>query len=120
MLRVEIQDPANCLSLKLQGRFTGDEAETTRTLMTRYRAGMTLVVDLTELTFIDSVGEQVLSFFDQFGAKFVAETSYSLDICERLHLRLLQDGPSDADTLGTSSTKGVQGNRRARRPLVNN
>jgi hypothetical protein len=119
MLRVEIQDAANNLSFKLQGRFTGDEAENTRTLMTRYRAGMTLVVDLTELTFIDSVGEQVLLFFGQFGAKFVAETSYSLDICERLHLRLLQDGPSDANTLGTSST-GVQDNRRARRPLVNN
>jgi len=118
MLRVEIQDPANCLSLKLQGRFTGDEAENTRALMTRYHAGMTLVVDLTELTFIDSVGEQVLLFFGQFGAKFVAETSYSLDICERLHLGLLQDRPSDANTLGAASTNTGPRIRRVRRPLV--
>jgi hypothetical protein len=118
MLRVQIEDSADNLNLKLQGRFTGDEAENTRTLMTRYRAGMTLVVDLTELTFFDSAGEQVLLFFGQFGAKFVAETSYSLDICERLHLRLLQGGPSDANTSGTSSTNGGQRTRRTRRLLV--
>ncbi len=118
MLRVEIEDSANSLNLKLQGRFSGDEAENTRTLMTRHRAGMTLGVDLTEVTFVDSVGEQVLLFFGQLGAKFVAETSYSLDICERLHLRLLQDGPSDANTLGTSSTNAGPRIRRVRRPLV--
>ena len=56
MLRVEMHDSASSLSLKLEGRFTGDDADHTRTLMTRCRAGMRLVVDLTEVTFIDSVG----------------------------------------------------------------
>jgi hypothetical protein len=92
MLRVETHDSPNTLSLKLEGRFTGDDAENTRTLMMRCREGMRLVVDLTEVTFIDTVGEEVLSFFGRFGAEFVAETSYTLDICERLHLRLLRVG----------------------------
>ena len=56
MLRVDIRDSANALSLKLEGRFTGNDAENTRTLMARCHDGMTLVVDLTEVTFIDSDG----------------------------------------------------------------
>ena len=59
---MHIQDAANTLSLKLEGRFTAEAAENTRTLVTRCHDGMQLVVDLTEVTFIDSVGEEVLSF----------------------------------------------------------
>lgn len=113
MLRVEIYDSANGLSLKLEGRFTGDDAENTRTLITRCRDGMRLVLDLTDVTFIDSVGEEVLSFFGQFGAEFAASTSYTLDLCERLHLRLAPDGASDTNASGASRTNG-----RRRRALV--
>ena len=67
MLRVDIRDSANAVSLKLEGRFTGNDAENTRTLMTRCHDGMTLIVDLTEVTFIDSVGEEVLSFLAASG-----------------------------------------------------
>lgn len=97
MLRVDIQDAENILSLKLEGRFTAEAAENSRTLMTRCRDGMQLVVDLTEVTFIDSVGEEVLSFFGRFGAEFVAQTSYTLDMCERLHLRLARGEASDSN-----------------------
>lgn len=86
--------------------------------MTRYRAGMGLVVDLTEVTFVDSVGEQVLLFFGQFGAEFVAETSYSLDICERLHLRLVQGRPSDANTPSASNPSNGRRTRHSRRSLI--
>src|SRR5271169_1162344 len=92
MLRVETRDSANSLSLKLEGRFTGGDAENTRTLITRCREGKRLIVELTDVTFIDSVGEDVLSFFGRFGAEFAASTSYALDACERLHLRLAQHG----------------------------
>jgi len=116
MLRVEIHDSANGLSLKLEGRFTGDNAENTRTLITRRREGMRLVVDLTDVTFIDSVGEEVLSFFGRFGAEFAASTSYTLDVCERLHLRLAREGASDTDTSGASRTNGRRRKALARQP----
>jgi hypothetical protein len=98
MLRVEIQGSPDTSILKLEGRLTGDDAEHTRTLVTHCLHGIRLVVDLTEVTFIDSVGEEVLSFFGRFGAEFAAQTSYTLDICERLRLRLSRDGASDANT----------------------
>lgn len=117
MLRVEVDDSANTLSLKLQGRLVGEEAKNTRALMMRYRAGMRLVVDLTEVTFVDAVGEDLLSFFSRFGADFIAETSYSRYICERLHLHVAE--LSDGNPLCPCSANGVQRNRRARPPLVN-
>lgn len=116
MLRVEIRDSANSLSLKLEGRFTGDDAENTRTLITRCREGMKLVVDLTDVIFIDSVGEEVLSFLGWFGAEFVASTSYTLDVCERLHLRLAGDGASDTNTSRASPTNGRRRMAHAHQP----
>lgn len=105
MLGVEMHDSASSLSPKLEGRFTGDDADHTRTLMTRCRAGMRLVVDLIEVTFIDSVGEGVLSFFGRFGAEFIAQTSYySLGVCERLRLHLARSGASDANSSSTFLT----------------
>lgn len=104
MLRVEILDSADALNLKLEGRFTGEHAEQTRMLVTRCRNGMRLVVDLTDVVFVDAVGEEVLSFFARFGAEFVAPTSYTLDFCERLHLPLAPTGSSHANTSGSSPT----------------
>ena len=92
MLRVQIHDSSNIFRIKLSGRFTGNDAENTRTLITRYREGLTTVVDLTDVTLIDSVGEEALSFFGRFGAEFAASTSYTLDVCERLDLRPARDG----------------------------
>jgi len=116
MLRIDIHDSANVLSLKLEGRFTGNDAENACTLMARCHDGKTLVVDLTEVTFIDSRGEEVLSSFGRFGAEFVARTSYTLDICERLRLRLAPSQSSDADRSGASRTNGRSRRAIARKP----
>ena len=76
MLRVDIHDPADILSLKSEGS-SAVMTSSTRTLMTRCRDGMKLGVDLTEVTFIDVVGEEVLSFFSRLGAQFVAPFLHS-------------------------------------------
>jgi hypothetical protein len=104
MLRIETHESSNTLNLRLEGRFTGDDARHIRTLMTRCHPGMRLVVDLTDVTYVDSVGETVLSFFRGLGAAFVAQTSYSLDICERLHLHLASSEASDSNKPGTFPT----------------
>jgi hypothetical protein len=92
MLRVEVQDSANALIVRLEGRLTGQHAEHIRMLIASSEATGRLVVDLTEVTFIDPVGEAALSSFSRLGAKFVAEDVYVLGVCERLHLPLARNG----------------------------
>jgi hypothetical protein len=116
MLRVEIHDSANTVTLKFQGRFTGDDAQNTCTLVRRCFDGMRLLVDITEVTFIDSAGEEALSFFGRFGAEFLAETSYSLDVCERLELRLIRDAASDTHGSSGSETKSPGRKTHTRHP----
>ena len=97
MLRAELRDSAETLNVKLEGRFRGSDAEHIRDLITRSTIVAKLVVDLAEIVFIDTVGEQVLSLFGRLGAEFVAPTSYALDVCERLHLPLAQTNGSRAN-----------------------
>jgi hypothetical protein len=106
MLRVEICDSAETLILRLVGRFTGDDAEHTRTLAARFAARGKLLVDLTEVVFIDAAGEEALSFLGQFGAQFVAPNSYVLDACERLNLGVAPNSSSHLSTLGERSANG--------------
>jgi hypothetical protein len=108
MLRVEICDSADTLILRLEGRFTGGDAEYTRTLTTRSAARVKLLIDLTEVAFIDAVGEEVLSFLGQLGAEFVAPNSYTLDVCERLNLPVASNGSSHMKALGGPHTNGDQ------------
>ena len=90
MLRVELHDSV----LKLEGRLTAVDAEHIRALMTRCDAPSKIKVDITEVSFVDSVGEALLSFLGRDGAEFVADTAYSLDVCERLDLRVARNGIS--------------------------
>jgi hypothetical protein len=108
MLRVEILDSADTLKFRLEGRFTGEDAEQTRMLTTRCRNGTRLVVDLTDVEFIDAAGEDVLSFFGRFGAEFIVPTSYTLDVCERLNLPVVPAGNSHENTSRISPTNDGQ------------
>jgi hypothetical protein len=49
-----------------------------------------LLVDLTEVTYVDASGEAVLEWLATIGAQFATEVYYSRDICERLFLPLGQ------------------------------
>ena len=106
MLRVEICDSAETLTLRLEGRFAGDDAEHTRTLAARFGARGKLLVDLTEVVFIDAVGEKVLSFLGRLGGEFVTPNSYVLDVCERLNLRVAPKGSSHLSALGDRTANG--------------
>lgn len=106
MLRVEIRNSVDVWHIMLEGRFAGDDAEHARMVITRCPAGVKVIVDLTETVFIDTVGEEVLSFFGRFGAEFVAPTSYTLDICQRRHLPLFRPRSSHTNTFDSSAPNG--------------
>ena len=114
MLRFEIHNSGETWHIRLEGRLTGEDAEHVRAQITRCPVSVKLMVDLTEVVFIDNVGEQVLSFLGRLGAAFVAPDSYTLDMCERLDLSVLANGISSENTLG-SSHNGRQS--RSSRPL---
>jgi hypothetical protein len=116
MLRVEICDSAETLILKLEGRFTGDDAEHTRALAARFAARAKVLLDLTEVVFIDAAGEEVLSFLGQSGAQFVAPNSYLLDVCERLNLRVAPNGCSHLSALGDPRANGDQSRSNRAKP----
>ena len=106
MLRVETQQLDSALIWRLEGRFTGEGAEQVRTLVTRCDSELKLVVDLTEIMFIDAIGEEVLCLMKKLGAQFIAETAYSQNICERLNLPLLRKQKSNTHLLDNSNGNG--------------
>jgi len=105
MLRVQTQEIHDALICRLEGRLTGEGADQVRLLVTRCNSKLDLVVDLTDLMFVDSVGEDVLSFVKRLGGEFIAETAYSLDICERLRLPLVQNHMQNSKTPGHMNGK---------------
>ena len=110
MLRVQTQELDSTLICRLEGRFTREGAEEVRRFVTHCDSKQKLVVDLTDIMFIDAIGEEVLLFVRRLGAQFVAETAYSRDICERLQLPLLV---TLKHKMGVSSTSGGNGHRPA-------
>jgi len=88
MFRVETYPGVDAVVMKLEGQLRGDYAEYARTLVTSCDTGARLVVDLTDVTYVDSVGEDVLSLFGRVGAEFIADNAYARDLCERLNLPL--------------------------------
>ena len=88
MLRVEFNDQNNYVTMKIEGRFVGRFAEDLRDLVSRRKLPSALIVDLSDVSFVDDTGEEVLSWFGRIGAKFVTENAYSSNVCERLALPL--------------------------------
>jgi hypothetical protein len=106
MLRVKTQESEGSLICTLEGRFTGEEAEHVRLLVTRCNSKLELIVDLTDVMFMDAVGEDVLSLIKRLGGKFAAETSYARDICERLQLPLACNHDQNSELSGNGDGNG--------------
>lgn len=90
MLRIEFQDMANAKTIRMEGRVVGRFAEDAREIVTRCMTDSKVVVNLSEVSFVDAVGEELLSSLGRIGVKFVAESAYALDVCDRLKLPLLR------------------------------
>jgi len=86
MLRVEMHDGDGALIIRFYGRLSGEYADDIRKRLTSCNPETRLVVDLTEITFVDAAGEEVLSLFGQHSGEFIADNVYAKSLCERLHL----------------------------------
>ena len=90
MFRAEIQWLASGPTLKLEGKLVADWAEQARCLVTKDVLPKGLMVDLTEVSYIDSVGEQLLKWLASVGAVFVAGSVYAFAVSDRLRLPPIQ------------------------------
>jgi hypothetical protein len=89
MFRISVDEKPAGVTLRVEGRFVGHFAEEATHSIMRRNLPAELAVDLSEVTFADAAGEEALKWLCGVGAKFVAESSYALHLCERLHLPLL-------------------------------
>lgn len=90
MFRAEIQWLGSGPTLKLEGKLVADWAEQARCLVTKDVVPKGLIVDLTEVSYIDSAGEQLLKWLASVGALFVAGNVYAIAVCDRLRLSPMQ------------------------------
>jgi hypothetical protein len=89
MLRVELEDVGDMMTVRLQGRFVGPFAKDTKDLVMQCKIPPRLVVNLSEVTFVDAAGEEILSWLARIGGRFIADNCYPLHVCERLRLRMV-------------------------------
>jgi len=90
MFRAEVQWLASGPTLKLEGKLVADWAEQARCLVTKDVLPKGLIVDLTDISYVDSVGEQLLKWLAGVGAVFVAGSVYAFAVCDRLRLPPMQ------------------------------
>ena len=88
MLCIEYQELASSLTLRMEGWLVGHYAEDARSFISRSNVPRKFFVDVSGLAFVDPLGEQVLSWLERIGARFVADRDYSRNVCERLRLPL--------------------------------
>ena len=89
MLRVEFHDRSEFVIMRVQGRFVSQFAEDVKDLVARSQVPSRLVVDLSDTTFVDETGEDVLCWLASVGTSFIADSAYSSDACARLKLPLI-------------------------------
>jgi hypothetical protein len=75
--------------MQIEGRFVGNFAKNARRAVADSKRSSNLRVDLSGMTFVDDIGEEVLSWLKELGSTFTAGTAYSHDVCERLQLPLV-------------------------------
>src|SRR5271165_4174950 len=94
MFRAQIIQLANGPTLKMEGSLVGQWAEEAKSLVTNGPVPKGLVVDLTDVSYADSVGENVLAWFESVGASFMAKAVYAASLCERLQLPVHRKPPA--------------------------
>ncbi len=108
MFRAELNRFADGSILKIEGRLVGDWADEVKSLLSRGPVPKGLIVDLTEVSYVDAIGEQVLTWLSSLGARFVARAVYAAATCKRLKLALhnkpIMNQPGFRGVLATQST----------------
>jgi hypothetical protein len=96
MVRVEFHDQNNTTAMRIEGRLVGHYAEDVRSVVISKKVLGGLVVDLSDLNWVDRNGEEVLRWLASLGCMFLAGNAYSSYVCEKLNLQVFQETPTKA------------------------
>jgi hypothetical protein len=77
--------------LKIRGRLVRGWAAQARSLVTKTVIPERLIADLTDVSYIDAAGEDLLKWLGSVGAEFAADNFYALSVCERLQLPIVEN-----------------------------
>ncbi len=94
MLRIEFEATENTTTAKMEGQFVGHYAKDAFDMLLHHHHSKKLLVDLSQVTLVDEVGEGVLLLFGRWGVRFIGDSAYALDVCERLRLPLVKEPTS--------------------------
>ncbi|HYB67122.1 MAG TPA: hypothetical protein VEC43_02245 [Candidatus Acidoferrales bacterium] len=99
MVRAQFHKSNGNLALTLEGGLESAWALQVKTLVSRRFVPNGLLVDMSSVTSVDSIGKQLLLWLNDLHAQFVAETCYARDICQQLHLKLNEDADKPAPAM---------------------
>lgn len=91
MLRITVQTEGSKTLLKLDGKITGPwvkELESCWEMLRRVQTGKKLVVELTEVSFINSAGNLLLERMHREGAELLGEGPLTRSIVEEIEGRV--------------------------------
>ena len=86
MFRITFDERPYGIAMRIEGRFAGHFAEEARQLIALRTLPAEFHVDVSDVTFVDSAGEDALVWLNTLGGRFVANSSDSLHLCDRLQL----------------------------------
>jgi len=86
MLRITLPSANSSEAFILEGRLTGLWARELLRVARGANQGYENIFDLQEVFYVDSAGEDVLRLLGGRGAKFITESAYGKDLCNRLKL----------------------------------
>ena len=87
MLRITLPTENSSGLFILEGRLTGLWAKELLRVARGANRGDGNIFDLQEVFFVDSAGEAALRLLRGCGARFITESAYGKDLCNRLNLR---------------------------------
>lgn len=104
MLRITVPSSSNGGVFIVQGRLTGLWAKELLRLTRTKNQGYGHTFDFQKVIIVDSSGEKILRLLAERGARFITDSAYGKDLCNRLRLHRVT--PSEMarteKTLGTS------------------
>jgi len=95
MVRVEFHERDDKTTLKIEGRLVGHVATDVRSAVASKQTPGKLIVDLSDLTWVDIKGEELLLWLARIGCSFVTGNAYSSFLSEKLSLRGFRQAPQE-------------------------